>query len=71
MINVLRKLGLGKELVTRLLEVVENKTAILTTQTDNKTARTLYESLNWTLLKEPFYPNDINNPYVIMGKELS
>lgn len=65
-----RKMGLGKELVTQLLEGAPNKTAILTTQSDNEPARALYGSLNWTLLKKTFYPHDLNHPYVIMGKEL-
>ncbi|MGE6256924.1 GNAT family N-acetyltransferase [Heyndrickxia sporothermodurans] len=53
-----RKQGLGKN------------TAILTTQVNNIAARSLYESLNWKVLKEPFFPSDKNNPFGIMGKEL-
>ena len=65
-----RKQGLGKLLSTKLLENLENKTAILTTQNDNNSARSLYESLHWKVLKEAFYPSNSKQPYVIMGKEL-
>ena len=65
-----RKQGLGKLLITKLLEDVENKTSILTTQVMNNSARSLYESLHWKVLKEPFYPGNSKQPYVIMGKEL-
>ncbi|MCG7344851.1 GNAT family N-acetyltransferase [Sporosarcina sp. ACRSL] len=65
-----RKQGLGKMLITKLLKGVDNKTAILTTQVGNHSARSLYESLQWMVLKEPFYPNNSNLPYVIMGKLL-
>ena len=65
-----RKQGLGKMLITKLLEDVDNRTTILTTQIDNKSARSLYESLQWKVLKEPFYPSSLEHPYVIMGKEL-
>ena len=65
-----RKQGFGSILVHNLLQDVENKTAILTTQTDNSSARSLYGRLNWISLKEPFFPGDENNPYIIMGKEL-
>ena len=65
-----RQQGLAKMLITKLLEEVDNKTAILSTQMDNKSARSLYESLEWRVLKEPFYPGNLDQPYVIMGKEL-
>ncbi len=65
-----RKQGLGKMLITKLLDDVDNKTTILTTQIDNYSARSLYESLHWEVLKEPFYPSNSKQPYVIMGKEL-
>ncbi|MEH7383771.1 GNAT family N-acetyltransferase [Bacillus sp. JJ1533] len=65
-----RKQGLGKMLITKLLEDVDNKTTILTTQIDNYSARSLYESLHWKVLKEPFYPSNSKQPYVILGKEL-
>lgn len=41
-----RKQGLGKMLITELLEGVGNKTALLTIQVNNNSARSLYESLN-------------------------
>ena len=65
-----RKKGYGKMLITKLLEDVDNKTTILTTQMDNTSARSLYESLQWKVLKAPFYPGNSKEPYVIMGKEL-
>jgi ribosomal protein S18 acetylase RimI-like enzyme len=65
-----RKQGFGKMLITKLLESVNHKTTILTTQSDNNSARSLYESLQWEVLKESFYPSDSKQIYVIMGKEL-
>ena len=65
-----RKQGIGKMLTEKLLADVNNKTSVLTTQIDNISARSLYESLHWKVLKEPFYPGDSKDPYVIMGKEL-
>ena len=65
-----RKKGLGTMLITKLLEAVDNKTAILTPQINNISARSLYESLHWKVLKEPFYPSNSKQPYVIMGKKL-
>ena len=65
-----RKQGLGKMLMEKLLEDIDNKTAILTTQMENKAACSLYESLHWKVLKAPFYPSNTKQPYVIMGKEI-
>nr|WP_304217247.1 GNAT family N-acetyltransferase [Fredinandcohnia onubensis] len=65
-----RKQGLGKMLISKLVEGVDNSTTILTTQINNTSARSLYESLQWKVLKEPFYPSSLEHPYVIMGKEL-
>ncbi|SDJ33593.1 GNAT family N-acetyltransferase [Natribacillus halophilus] len=65
-----RKQGIGSQLITELLEGVENKTALLTTQVNNNSARNLYKSLNWKVLREPFFPHDKNDPFIIMGKEL-
>jgi len=65
-----RKKGLGTLLIEKLLEDLDNKTAILTTQMDNKSARSLYDSLHWKVLKAPFYPSNTKHPYVIMGKEI-
>lgn len=66
-----RKEGYGKMLITKLLEDVNNKTTILTTQMDNTSARSLYESLQWKVLKAPFYPGNSKESYVIMGKEIN
>jgi len=65
------KEGYGKMLITKLLEDVNNKNTILTTQMDNTSARSLYESLQWKVLKAPFYPGNSKEPYVIMGIELN
>lgn len=65
-----RKQGLGKMLISKLLEGVDNSTTVLTTQINNNSARSLYESLQWKVLKEPFYPSNTKMPYVIMGKKL-
>jgi len=65
-----RKQGFGRMLVNKLLQDVENKTVVLTTQVINSPARSLYESLNWITLKESFFPSYENDPYIIMGKEL-
>ena len=65
-----RKQGFGRMLVNQLLQNIQNETAVLTTQVNNSAARRLYESLNWLTLKEPFFPSDESNPYIIMGKEL-
>ncbi|MFC4408869.1 GNAT family N-acetyltransferase [Chungangia koreensis] len=63
-----RRQGHAKTLMTELLDEVERKTAILTTQTDNHSARSLYESMGWVIVKERFYPGVPDKPYVIMGK---
>ena len=65
-----RKQGFGQMLIKKLLQDVDSKTAVLTTQVNNNSARSLYESLNWLTLKEPFFPGEENNPYIILGKEL-
>ncbi|MFD1739624.1 GNAT family N-acetyltransferase [Bacillus salitolerans] len=65
-----RKQGHANQLITKLLDGVGHKTAILTTQQNNFSARKLYESLHWVLYKETFYPGDKSNPFVIMVKKL-
>jgi ribosomal protein S18 acetylase RimI-like enzyme len=66
-----RKKGIGRRLINLLLEDVANKTAILTTQQDNIPAKSLYRTLNWKVIKEPFLPNGAaGKSYVIMGMEL-
>lgn len=64
-----RRQGHAKTLMTELLKEVKQKTAILTTQTDNPSARSLYDSMGWVIVKEPFYPGVPENPFVIMGRE--
>jgi len=66
-----RRQGHAKTLMTNLLEGTERKTAILTTQTDNLSARSLYESMGWINVKEPFYPGVPEKPFVIMGRQLN
>jgi ribosomal protein S18 acetylase RimI-like enzyme len=65
-----RNQGLAKKLVNRLLEDVNHRKAVLTTQLNNNSARGLYESTGWIVLKESFYPNGEDDAYIIMGKEL-
>ena len=65
-----RNQGLAKQLETRLIDCVEQKTAVLTTQSNNAPARSLYESLGWIVLNDAFYPNGNEKSYVIMGKKL-
>lgn len=65
-----RRQGFAKKLMTELLNGVQYKTGILTTQTDNRSARSLYKSMGWVTVKEPFYPGVPEQPYVIMGNEL-
>ncbi|MBT2685298.1 GNAT family N-acetyltransferase [Bacillus sp. ISL-37] len=65
-----RNQGLAKQLVTQLIDGVEHKTAVLTTQHNNAPARSLYESLGWIVLNDAFYPNGDEESYVIMGKKL-
>ncbi|MFC7371482.1 GNAT family N-acetyltransferase [Fictibacillus iocasae] len=70
--NSYRGMGIGKELAESLLNRAEQKTAVLTTQSDNVSAVHLYDNLNWTTLHEHFLPTaDSSLPYVIMGKVLS
>ncbi|MBT2643966.1 GNAT family N-acetyltransferase [Bacillus sp. ISL-41] len=66
-----RNQGLAKQLVTRLVDGAEHKTAVLTTQHNNESARGLYEYLGWTVLNDAFYPNETGEAYVIMGKKLT
>ena len=65
-----RNQGLAFQLVTRLLDGVEHKTAVLTTQSNNGPARSLYGNLGWSVLNDTFYPNGDGEAYVIMGKNL-
>lgn len=65
-----RNQGYGKVLIHQLLKGVSNRTAVLTTQVDNISARNLYQGLGWGVVKEPFIPSKNGIPFVIMGKEL-
>lgn len=65
-----RNQGYGKVLINELLKGVNNKTAVLTTQVKNISARNLYQGLGWVVVKEPFILNNNDSPYVIMGKVL-
>jgi GNAT superfamily N-acetyltransferase len=66
-----RKKGLASRLMNQLLEGSGHQTAVLTTQVNNSAARNLYKSLGWVVIKEAFYPNGENDPFVIMGNELN
>jgi ribosomal protein S18 acetylase RimI-like enzyme len=65
-----RRKKLGQGLVTKLLDDAQNRTALLTTQSNNISARKLYEKLNWETLEKNFRPGDVTEAYVIMGKNL-
>ncbi|MDR4886041.1 GNAT family N-acetyltransferase [Fredinandcohnia sp. QZ13] len=65
-----RNQGYGTILIHELLKEVTNKTTVLTTQVDNRSARSLYQRLGWVVVKEPFIPSKNDSPYVIMGKAL-
>ncbi|PEI76843.1 GNAT family N-acetyltransferase [Bacillus wiedmannii] len=65
-----RNEGLGTTLHNKLLEGISNRTSVLTTQINNKKARSLYERLDWVNVLEPFHPSKNDVPYVIMGKNL-
>ncbi|WP_312097207.1 GNAT family N-acetyltransferase [Niallia sp.] len=62
-----RNKGYGKTLFNELLNDVDNKTAVLTTQVNNKVARHLYQNLGWIVIKDRFTPSGSESPYVIMG----
>lgn len=64
-----RRQAVGTQLCQQLLADLPYRTAILTTQTNNQAARSLYTRLGWQALLEPFYPNTAQ-PFVIMVKEL-
>lgn len=66
-----RKKGLATMLMNQLMEGNKHHTAILTTQASNHSALNLYKRLEWMAIKETFYPDGENNPFVIMGKKLS
>ncbi|MEH7384416.1 GNAT family N-acetyltransferase [Bacillus sp. JJ1521] len=65
-----RNQGYGKLLIHELLKGVTNRTVVLTTQVNNKSARNLYEGLGWMVVREPFIITNNDTPYVIMGKVL-
>ncbi|WP_010095516.1 GNAT family N-acetyltransferase [Ornithinibacillus scapharcae] len=66
-----RRKRIGRELVTSLITQADKRTAILTTQTNNDPARTLYESLGWKIIRENFFPGESSESYIIMGLERS
>lgn len=65
-----RKKGLATTLMNQLLEGNEHHNAVLTTQASNHAALDLYKNLGWLILKETFYPDGVDNPFVIMGKRV-
>lgn len=66
----MRRLGLGSGLIARLLGETDAKTSVLTTQADNKPARSMYERTGWSVIHETYYPLP-DQPYVLLGKKLS
>lgn len=65
-----RRRGLGRRLLTSLLEGLPHQTAVLTTQVANQPARSLYERDGWQVIRADFLPDPAGEPYVIMGAEL-
>ncbi|MFJ8453805.1 GNAT family N-acetyltransferase [Bacillus paramycoides] len=63
-----RNQGLGTTLHNGLLEEIQHKTSVLTTQMNNEKARSLYAKLDWMNVLESFHPSKDDVPYVIMGK---
>lgn len=63
--------GVGQQLMTSLLSLSSQKTGILTTQQNNHHARYLYSKIGWKTIKEPFFPSENSEAFVIMGKVLS
>ncbi|PQD94785.1 N-acetyltransferase [Pradoshia eiseniae] len=67
-----RKRGIGALLHDQLLNDLPFERAILTTQTDNWPAISLYRSKGWVIISDSFLPlDDPEQPFIIFGKTLS
>ena len=65
-----RRRGIGRRLHDMLLEGLDSRTAVLSTQVDNTAAIALYEGRGWRKILEPIVFGPDYPPYRIMGKEL-
>ncbi|KMY45681.1 hypothetical protein AC622_16925 [Bacillus sp. FJAT-27916] len=66
-----RKQGLGARLHDQLLKKLPFKRAVLTTQTNNWPAISLYRSKGWSIISDSFLPyDDPEEPFIIFGKTL-
>lgn len=66
-----RRQGIGGRLHDALLDGLASPTAVLTTQTDNGAALTLYEGRGWKVVVPAlFFPANPNRPFCVMGKDL-
>jgi ribosomal protein S18 acetylase RimI-like enzyme len=64
-----RRRGIGGALHDRLLENVDARTAVLSTQTDNEPALALYAARGWQVIV-PELDFGSGRPFLIMGKDL-
>lgn len=64
-----KRMGVGSRLHDRLMNEIENKTAVLTTSVENSPAISLYENKAWHLIKTDVPVITSENLQVIMGKE--
>lgn len=66
-----RRRGVGGRLHDALLDGLASPTAVLTTQTDNEAALTLYEGRGWeVVVPELLFPANPNRPFCVMGRDL-
>lgn len=67
-----RKHGIGARLHDQLLHDLPFKRAVLTTQTNNWPAISLYRSKGWMIISDSFLPyDDPDQPFIIFGKVLN
>ena len=67
-----RKRGIGAHLHDQLLKDLPFERAVLTTQTNNWPAISLYRSKGWVIISDSFLPlDDPEQPFIIFGKTLS
>lgn len=67
-----RKRGIGARLHDQLLKDLPFERAVLTTQTNNWPAISLYRSKGWVIISDSFLPlEDPEQPFIIFGKALS
>ncbi len=67
-----RKHGIGARLHDQLLNDLPFERAVLTTQSNNWPAISLYRSKGWIIVSDSFLPyDDPEQPFIIFGKTLS